>query len=103
MRKPKILLPPRRPQREPSNALSAHPLRFAAVTLQGECLSEATVPRNALHQWMQAAKKCELGTLAWIGLHGVTRLNSVQAKDLARDLTALQQIGESIPNSLIET
>jgi hypothetical protein len=75
---------------------------FGAVKPQGECIVEASIPRNLLHELMETASQRGLGTLAWIGLHGVTRLSREQAKHLARDLSKLRKDDERIPTSLIE-
>jgi hypothetical protein len=103
MRKPKILLPPKRPPRPVRTELSAHPVAFRAVTRQGECLAEVSVPRNLVHEFLQSANQKGFMTLAWIGLHGLTRLSSKQAKDLARDLSALGQDDSRVPTALVET
>lgn len=103
MRKPKILLPPRRPPRPRRTELSAHLIAFKAETRQGECLSEARVPRNLVNEFLQSAKQKGFTTLAWIGLHGLTRLNREQARDLARDLSTLRQDDSRVPTALIET
>jgi hypothetical protein len=76
---------------------------FGVVTSHGECVAEATIARNVLHELMEAAKLRDLGTLAWIGLHGVTRLGPEQARQLARDLSKLRKSDERVPYSLVET
>lgn len=51
----------------------------------------------------QSAKQKDFPTLAWIGLHGVTRLSAEQTEDLARDLSILRQDDSRVPTALIDT
>jgi hypothetical protein len=56
-----------------------------------------------VNELLQSAKQKGFMTLAWIGLHGLTRLSSEQTKDLARNLSTLAKDDSRVPTALIET